>query len=145
MKKEIYGYLGPRGTFSEEAAMLYCNEEDELVPLPSFNEIFDSLKTGKVTRGVIPVENSLEGAVNLCMDLLYTSSFVEVVGEIVLPVKQYLMAPKGMRIRDIKELYSISQVIGQSNSYINEYLPDAEIYFTASSAQAAELVKEKEG
>ena len=63
--------------------MLYCNEEDELVPLPSFNEIFDSLKTGKVTRGVIPVENSLEGAVNLCMDLLYTSSFVEVVGEMV--------------------------------------------------------------
>ena len=61
MKKEIYGFLGPRGTFSEEAAMLYCNEEDELVPLPSFNEIFESLKTGEITKGVIPVENSLEG------------------------------------------------------------------------------------
>lgn len=145
MKKEIYGYLGPRGTFSEEAAMLYCNEEDELVPLPSFNEIFESLKTGEITKGVIPVENSLEGSVNLCMDLLYTSSFVEVVGEIVLPVKQYLMAPRGMKIRDIEELYSISQVIGQSSNYINEYLPDAEIYYTASSAQAAEFVKEEEG
>ncbi|NLJ83864.1 MAG: prephenate dehydratase [Halanaerobiaceae bacterium] len=145
MKKEIYGFLGPRGTFSEEAAMLYCNEEDELVPLPSFNEIFESLKTGEITKGVIPVENSLEGSVNLCMDLLYTSSFVEVVGEIVLPVKQYLMAPRGMKIRDIEELYSISQVIGQSSNYINEYLPDAEIYYTASSAQAAEFVKEEEG
>lgn len=144
MKKEIYGFLGPRGTFSEEAAMLYCNEEDELVPLPSFNEIFESLKTGEITKGVIPVENSLEGSVNLCMDLLYTSSFVEVVGEIVLPVKQYLMAPRGMKIRDIEELYSISQVIGQSSNYINEYLPDAEIYYTASSAQAAEFVKEEE-
>lgn len=145
MKKEIYGFLGPRGTFSEEAAMLYCNEEDELVPLPSFNEIFESLKTGEITKGVIPVENSLEGSVNLCIDLLYTSSFVEVVGEIVLPVKQYLMAPRGMKIRDIEELYSISQVIGQSSNYINEYLPDAEIYYTASSAQAAEFVKEEEG
>src|SRR5690554_2468203 len=145
MKKEIYGFLGPRGTFSEEAAMLYCNEEDELVPLPSFNEIFESLKTGEITKGVIPVENSLEGSVNLCMDLLYTSSFVEVVGEIVLPVKQYLMAFRGMKIRDIEELYSISQVIGQSSNYINEYLPDAEIYYTASSAQAAEFVKEEEG
>ncbi len=145
MTKEKYGFLGPKGTFSEEAAMLYCGDEEKLLPLASFNEIFNSLKTGEISRGIIPVENSLEGSVNLCMDLLYTSSFVEVVAEIVLPVKQYLMAPRGVEIKDIKELYSISQVIAQSNTFISEYLPEAEIYYTASSAQAAELIKESGG
>lgn len=145
MKKEKYGYLGPKGTFSEDAAVKYCLNEEKLMPLRSFNEIFEKLQTGEITRGVIPIENSLEGAVKLCMDLLYSSSYAVVVDEIILPVRQYLMAPSGTELKDIKELYSISQVIGQSNSFINQYFPDVDIHYTTSTAQAAENIKGKKG
>lgn len=145
MQKERYGYLGPRGTFSEDAALKYCNDVEKTIPLRSFNEIFDKLQTGEITRGIIPIENSLEGSVNLCMDLLYSSSYVVVVDEIILPVKQYLLAPAGTELKDIEEVYSIAQVIGQSNIFINEYLPEAEIHYTGSSAQAAEIIKGQKG
>ncbi|MEJ6952108.1 prephenate dehydratase [Natronospora cellulosivora (SeqCode)] len=139
MKTNKCGYLGPEGTFSEQAAMKYCSKED-LFSLRSFNEIFEKLQTGEITRGVIPIENSLEGAVKLCMDLLYSNSYVVVVDEIIVPIKHYLMAPAGTKINDIKELYSIAQIIGQTNKYINQNLKEVQIKYTASSAQAAEII-----
>lgn len=141
MKQDMYGYLGPKGTFSEQAALKYFSSDEKLLSLRSFNQIFEKLQTGEIIRGVIPIENSLEGAVKLCMDLLYSSSYVVVVDEIILPVKHYLMAPSGTSIDDIEEIYSISQIIGQTNNYLTEKLPDVNIKYTGSSAQAAEIVK----
>lgn len=145
MKKELFGYLGPVGTFSEQAALQYFDDEDKLFPLRSFNEIFEKLQTGEIIRGVIPIENSLEGAVKLCMDLLYSSSYVVVVDEIILPVKHYLMASPGTKIDDIDEIYSISQIIGQTNTFVTQNLSDAAVSYAGSSAQAAEIIKGKSG
>ncbi len=145
MKKDVYGYLGPEGTFSEQAALKYFSSEDKLISLRSFNQIFEKLQTGEIVRGVIPIENSLEGAVKLCMDLLYSSSYVVVVDEIILPIKHFLMASPGTSLNKIEEIHSISQIIGQTNSYINDNFPDAVINYTGSSAQAAEIVKGKLG
>ncbi len=145
MKKNLYGYLGPEGTFSEQAALKYFSGGDKLVALRSFNQIFEKLQTGEIVRGVIPIENSLEGAVKLCMDLLYSSSYVVVVDEIILPVKHYLMVSPGTTLNDIEEIYSISQIIGQTNNFINDNLADAVINYTGSSGQAAEIVKGKPG
>ncbi len=145
MKKNLYGYLGPEGTFSEQAALKYFSNEDKLIALRSFNQIFEKLQTGEIIRGVIPIENSLEGAVKLCMDLLYSSSYVVVVDEIIVPIKHYLMASPGTTLNDIEEIHSISQIIGQTNSFINDNLPDAVINYTGSSGQAAEIVKGKSG
>lgn len=145
MKKNLYGYLGPEGTFSEQAALKYFSSEDKLIALRSFNQIFEKLQTGEIIRGVIPIENSLEGAVKLCMDLLYSSSYVVVVDEIIVPIKHYLMASPGTTLNDIEEIHSISQIIGQTNSFINDNLPDAVINYTGSSGQAAEIVKGKSG
>ncbi|MFW5972139.1 MAG: prephenate dehydratase [Bacillota bacterium] len=145
MKQEKYGYLGPGGTFSEVAALKYFDDKDKLLSLRSFNEIFEKIQTGEIIKGVIPIENSLEGAVKLCMDLLYSSSYVVVVDEIILPVNHYLMAPEGTKVEDIEEVYSISQIIGQSNKYINQNLKNASVHYTGSSAQAAEMVKDKPG
>ncbi|MFP4660687.1 MAG: prephenate dehydratase [Halanaerobiales bacterium] len=141
MKQDLYGYLGPAGTFSEEAALQYFKSGDKLLPLRSFNQIFEKLQTGEIIRGVIPIENSLEGAVKLCMDLLYSSSYIVVVDEIILPVKHYLMAEPGTELKDIEEIYSISQIIGQTNNFISENLSEAVINYTGSSAQAAQLVQ----
>ncbi|MFW6288103.1 MAG: prephenate dehydratase [bacterium] len=145
MKQDLYGYLGPAGTFSEEAAIQYFGSGDKLLPLRSFNQIFEKLQTGEIIRGVIPIENSLEGAVKLCMDLLYSSSYVVVVDEIILPVKHYLMAEPGTELKDIEELYSISQIIGQTNNFITQNLPEAVVNYTGSSAQAAQLVQGQSG
>jgi prephenate dehydratase len=134
------GYLGPPGTFSEEAALKYFQEEAELIPCNSFNQIFDKIQSGEVDRGVIPIENSLEGPVNLCMDLLFTNSFVVIINELIIPIRHYLLGLPGTRINIIKKIYSISQVIGQSNLFIKQNLPEVEVNLTGSSAMAAKLI-----
>ncbi len=134
------GYLGPPGTFSEEAALKYFKEGAELIPCNSFNQIFDKVQSGEVDRGIIPIENSLEGPVNLCMDLLFTNSFAVIINELIIPVRHYLIGLPGTKINNIKRLYSITQVIGQSNLFIKQNLPDVEINLTGSSAMAAKLI-----
>ncbi len=138
------GYLGPSGTFSEEAGSKYFKGEAELIPCNSFNQIFDKIQSGEVDRGIIPIENSLEGPVNLCMDLLFSNSFAVIISELVIPIRHYLLGLPGTRINNIKKLYSISQVIGQSNLYIKQYLPEVEINYTGSSARAAKLIDNPE-
>lgn len=133
------GYLGPPGTFSQEAGLKSFADKD-LIPLKSINQIVDYLKEDKINLGIIPVENSLEGSVNLSMDLLFKESCLQVIGEIIVPIRHFLLASPGIKISDIKRLYSHSQAIGQSNIFINKYLADAKIFFTESTALAAELI-----
>lgn len=135
------GYMGPAGTFSEQAALKGFKDEGELVSLRSTSEIFDKLQSGEIKRGVIPIENSLEGSVNLSMDLLFQNSFARVVGEIVIPVRHFLMVNHGTKITEIEQLYSHSQAIGQSNKYIDQYLTNVQVNYTGSTAQAAEVIK----
>src|SRR5690554_1773317 len=134
------GYLGPPGTFSEAACLEYFKGEADLIPCKSFNEIFDKIQAGEINRGMVPIENSLEGPVNLCMDLFFSNSFVLIISEMILPVKHSLMGIPGSKLNGIKKIYSISQVIGQSNNFIKKNLPEAEINYTGSSALAAELI-----
>src|SRR5690554_6442399 len=138
------GYLGPPGTFSEAACLKYFKGEADLIPCSSFNIIFDKIQAGDIDRGMIPIENSLEGPVNLCLDLFFSNSFVLIISEMILPVKHSLMGMSGSKLNEIKKIYSISQVIGQSNNFIKKNLTEAEINFTGSSAIAAELINSLE-
>ncbi|MFW6034716.1 MAG: prephenate dehydratase [Halothermotrichaceae bacterium] len=137
------GYLGPAGTFTEKACLQYYGDKAQLVPLKSINNIFDKLHSGILQRGIIPVENSLEGPINQSLDLLFTNSLVTIIGEVIVPIRHFLMAADGVKIKDINKLYSHTQIIGQSSRFINKYLSDVEIIFTGSSAQAAEIVINK--
>lgn len=141
MSKIKCGYLGPAGTFSELAAIEYCKENEDMIPLKSIYEIFEYIKSGDINKGLVPVENSLEGAVNISMDLLYSNSFAGVIGEVVLPINNYLMVTPGVKLDDIKKIYSHPQPIGQSNKYLSENLKGVTISYTVSTAEAAEIVK----
>ncbi len=140
MKRSKYGYLGPQGTFSEMAVRKYCKREDETIPFDTIREIVKNVKNNEISSGIIPLENSLEGSVNLSMDLLFKESDIKIIAEVILPIEHYLLSPPGVRIKDIEEIFSHRQAIAQSGDYIYSHLPEVKITYTESTAAAAEFV-----
>lgn len=135
------GYLGPPGTYSEQAGISYFTADEKLVSYNSIYNIFEGIQSGEIDRGLVPIENSLEGAVNVSMDLLYSNSFVTILAELIFPINNCLLVEKGVGLADITKVYSHPQPIGQSNKFINSKLAAASISYTASTAEAAEIVK----
>jgi chorismate mutase/prephenate dehydratase len=130
-------YLGPRGTFSQEAAVKQFGGGAGLVPCPSIDEVFRQVETGAVGYGVVPVENSTEGAIGRTLDLLLSTP-AKVCGEIMLPVRQCLMSRSGRR-PDIRRIYSHTQSLAQCQQWLARHLPQAERIAVVSNAEAARL------
>ena len=143
MKK--LGILGPRGTHSEEAAIYFKKFLSEEIELVIFSEIFEVLhevENGKIDSGFVPVENSLEGSVNITLDTLAQSDFLTVTHEFIWAVHNHLMAKKILDFADVKKIFSHSQPISQCRNYLRKNFPNAEIISTPSTARAAEIVAE---
>ena len=140
-----YGYLGPPGTFSEQAISIYCKKYGgETKDFSSIRDIVRALINDKIELGLLPLENSLEGSVNLSLDLLYQHPELKLYREIILPISHYLLAPKGLTKADIKEVYSHPQAIAQSGDFLAEEFKKAKIIYTDSTAAAAKkAVKSK--
>lgn len=133
-----YGYLGPPGTFSEQTISNYCaSYGGQILAFNSIRDIVTAVKSDKVDLGLLPLENSLEGSVNLSLDLLYQHSEFKLYREIVLPIAQYLLAQPGASKKEIKEIYSHPQAIAQSGDYLAEKFKEAKIIYTDSTAAAA--------
>jgi len=138
-----YGYLGPPGTFSEQAISTYCNSYDgQTKNFGSIRDIVEAIAADKVDLGLLPLENSLEGSVNLSLDLLYQHPELKLYREIVLPIAQYLLVQPGVSREEIKEIYSHPQAIAQSGDYLAEKYKDAKIIYTDSTAAAAKKALE---
>ena len=135
------GVLGPRGTHSEAAAV-YLNERmPEACRLVAYADIFECLQAvedGAVDTALVPVENSLEGAINITLDTLARSDVLEVERELIWPVHNQLMAR--CRAEEIRRIYSHPQPISQCRAYLQQYYPAAEVIKVSSTARAAELV-----
>lgn len=129
------GYLGPRGTFSEEAARKHFGGSAEGVPCASIDEVFRQVEAGQVRFGVVPVENSTEGAIGRTLDLLVTST-ARLCGEVVLPVHQCLMSKAADRA-DIVRILGHAQSLAQCHEWINLNFPKAERVAVVSNAEAA--------
>ena len=142
---EKIGILGPRGTHSEAAA-LRLNEilstNRELVICAGIYDIFSALEEGKVDAGFVPVENSLEGSVNITLDTLARSDSLIITREFIWTVHNHLMAKEDVKISDVKKIFSHSQPISQCRKFLLKNIPNAEIVITASTARAAETVAE---
>lgn len=133
-----YGYLGPPGTFSEQAISNYCARYGgNTTACGSIRDIVEAVIADKVDLGLLPLENSLEGSVNLSLDLLYQHPELKLYREIVLPIEQYLLAQPGVKKEEIKEIYSHPQAIAQSGDYLAEEFKEAKIIYTDSTAAAA--------
>jgi chorismate mutase/prephenate dehydratase len=137
-------YLGPKGTFSETAAMKHFGLAAEGLPAPSIDEVYREVQSGAADFGVVPVENSTEGAVGRSLDLMPQSP-VKVCGEVLIPIHHHVMARGVGALASVKRVFSHSQSLAQCHEWLNANLPGAERIAVASNAEAARRAAEEPG
>jgi chorismate mutase / prephenate dehydratase len=138
-------YLGPRGTFSERATVKHFGLAAQAMPAASIDEVFRSVESGAADFGVIPVENSTEGAVGRSLDLMPQTP-MKVCGEVIVRIHHNLMAkvaPKALG--EVKRVFSHGQSLGQCHEWLNANLPHAERVAVASNAEAARRAADEAG
>jgi prephenate dehydratase len=130
-------YLGPEGTYTEEAVKLFFGDNDELLPQATVADALALVTDGTAAYAVIPQENTLGGPVTDYIDALLTAKDAKVVGEVVLPIRQTLMGLPGTDLSQVTRVLSHKQGLAQSAAWLDENLPDAQRIEAASTAAAA--------
>ncbi|MDR3307987.1 MAG: prephenate dehydratase [Coriobacteriales bacterium] len=141
MKKPTYAYLGPKGTYSHEAALQAVEvtggvESGELVECVTIPEVFELVDRGKATYGVVPIENALEGSVNETLDAFVFTSGAQILREFVLDIHHDLILAPHAALAGIKTVASHPQALGQCRRWILQNLPGATTMATTSTAEA---------
>jgi prephenate dehydratase len=136
------GFLGPKGTFSHEAVNEYIKNRSNYFSCDysSISDILMAVHNSEIDEAVVPIENSLEGAINVTLDTIALEVDLKIKAEIVIPIKANLMVKKGTLKQDIKYILSHPQPLGQCRKYLNLNYPGAEVISTYSTAGAAEEV-----
>jgi len=137
------GFLGPAGTFSEQAVYKHFGHAVEAVAFASVDEVFRGSESESTEFSVVPVENSTEGVVGRSLDLLLGTP-LKICGEIELRVQQTLMS-KAASVSAVRRVYSHPQSLGQCASWLGRNLPAAERVSASSNAEAARLASLEEG
>lgn len=130
-------YLGPAGTFSEQAALQFFGSSIERIPCSSLDEVFRATAAGSAEFGVVPMENSTEGVISRSLDLLLTSP-LHVIGETSLLVRHNLLRLTNS-LEGIEAVYAHPQALAQCQNWLNTHLPHAERHAAASNAEGARL------
>ncbi|MEE9199114.1 MAG: prephenate dehydratase [Dehalococcoidia bacterium] len=138
------GYLGPPGTFTEEAALLY-DSKAQLVPFPTISGVGAAVVTGMVEEGLVAIENSIEGSVTDTLDLLIQESSLAIKQEIVLPIRHCLLVTPGGAANAIKVIYSHPQALAQCRRFLERCFPKAQLEAALSTAAAVEEIKNSDG
>src|SRR5215211_6285395 len=134
-------FLGPRGSFSEEAALLRA-ETDQLVAFSSFPAVVSAVETGLADEAVLPIENSIEGAVSTTLDLLIHETALRISGELALPVRHFLVTRTGVHLEDVQVVTSHPQALGQCRRFLERCLPGVEQVAALSTSGAVKDVAE---
>jgi len=129
------GYLGPEGTFSQQAVFKHFGHSAKGFPLDSIAEVFDEVADGRADFGVVPVENSGQGTIQSTLDL-FLGSPLKICGEIELHVHQYLLS-RGGHLEDIERVMSHPQSLAQCRGWLRQNLPKVEWQAVSSNAEAA--------
>ncbi|MCC7577019.1 MAG: prephenate dehydratase [Methanomethylovorans sp.] len=145
----IIGVLGPKGSYSDNAANLWLSKAHTVPPLKATSlkycddiiDTFNAVILGKADLGIVPVENSIEGSVGVTLDLLMEHD-IHIIGEVVVPIEHCLLS-RG-NIEDIRVILSHPQALGQCRQFIRNHFPHAEIRTTGSTSHAAKLATEFE-
>ncbi|MGH7312014.1 MAG: prephenate dehydratase [Candidatus Rokuibacteriota bacterium] len=131
------GYFGPRATFTHQAALQHFGAAASYVALRTVADVFDDVEHGRVEYGVVPVENSTEGAVNITLDRLIDSNAL-ICGELYLPITQHLLS-SAPGPEQIKAVVSHPQALAQCRGWLATNLPEVPTQEVTSTATAAEL------
>lgn len=138
-KKLVVAYLGPKATFTQQAAIKNFGSSVDYSAMPSIPDVFASVVRSEADYGVIPIENSTEGAVFHSMDMLSESPLF-IVGQIYMPIEHCLIS-RG-KLDEIRKVCSKDQAIGQCREWLHRYIPDVEIDYVESTAVAVKMAAE---
>ena len=138
------GFMGPHGTFTEQALLSQPDlAAADTRPFDSIPDVLNGLVTGEVDLGFVPIENAIEGAVNVTQDALAFALDLRIQREVVLDVQLNLLALPGTQLADIHTVVSFPVAVAQCRSFLREHIPDAEIQAATSTAEAARQVGEQ--
>jgi prephenate dehydratase len=133
-------FLGPAGTFSEDAALAWAGPEANLIPLTSIPALTSAVETGLADDAVLPIENSIEGSIHTTLDLLIHETPLRIKAELVIPVRLFLMTAPGAVLSDIQTVTTHSNPLGQSRRFLERVLPNARQVPALSTAAAVQQV-----
>ena len=141
------GYLGPKGSFSEEAIHLFIATQPEfreappeLVPFTTIPRLLMACNDMEIAWAFVPLENSTEGQVGVTMDTLGQTEHIFITHEFVHPIDQCLLAHERMPLDQIERVYSHEQAIGQCRDFLEKHLPNAQQITCLSTAEAAHKI-----
>jgi len=137
-------YLGPPGTFSEQAALLH-DPQAQLMPFTTVGAVAAAVDSGMADEGVVAIENSLEGSVTDTLDILIHESRLAIRRELVLPIEHCLLAKPGTSAGQIETIYSHPQALGQCRRFLERCFPKARLEASLSTTTAVEQMMEHEG
>ncbi|MDP1820535.1 MAG: prephenate dehydratase [Acidimicrobiales bacterium] len=138
------GFLGPEGTFTEQALLSQPDlSSEELVPMSTFGEILAAVDAGEIDLGFVGIENSIEGTVTVTMDALALEHDLLIQREVVLGIQLNLLAPPGTGLADIRRVLTFPVAAAQCRTWLARELPGVEVVAANSNAEAARLVGEE--
>ncbi len=139
------GYLGPEGTFSEEALLGSVDPTAvKPVPIDTIRDAVMAVQDHALEWSLVPIENSVEGSVTVTLDTLAGEAVdVAIVGEVVLPVRHYLISPTPLELAAVETIVSHPHVPGQCTRFLHERVSRAQIVASSSTAEAVRLVAEE--
>jgi prephenate dehydratase len=138
------GFLGPEGTFTEQALLSQPDlADEELVPMGTFAEILAAADAGEIDLGFVGIENSIEGTVTVTMDALALEHDLLIQREVVLGIQLNLLAPAGVGLADVRRILTFPVAAAQCRSWLADELPGVEVVAANSNAEAARLVAEE--
>jgi chorismate mutase/prephenate dehydratase len=137
------GYLGPEGTFTQQAVLKYFGHSVRPLPLTSVQEVFHEVESGAADFGVVPIENSTEGTVNNTLDMFLTTP-LKIIGEVELRIHQNLMGRMTM-LGDVRRVCGHPQSLAQCRGWLHEHMPGVELVPVSSNAEGARRARDEEG
>ena len=135
-------FAGEPGSFSELAAREYFGSAEESFSYPEFENVFRSVAAGKHQFGIVPIENSLAGSIHQNYDMLLESK-LHICGELFLRINHYLIANRGVKLSDVRRVFSHPQPLAQCKKYLKKYPKSTQIPFTSTSLAVKKIKDDK--
>jgi chorismate mutase/prephenate dehydratase len=135
-------YLGPKATFTHQASIQKFGSSVEYIPSESISDVFEEVEKGRADYGVVPIENTTEGAVTHTLDM-FSDSDIKICSEVLLRIKHCLLSK--IPLKNIRKVCSNPQVFGQCRTWLKNHLPHADQVEVSSTSRAAEIASREKG
>jgi prephenate dehydratase len=137
-------FLGPAGTFGEEAALKYAPDAG-MLPFPSHAAVAAAVESGMADMGIVAIENLINGSVAESLDILIHETTLKIQAEVVIPVVHNLIAKPGTRADQVQVIFSHTQALGQCRKFIERCFPKAQVEAALSTTEAVDLALSRDG